>query len=293
MKKSLILSILLAALFFSCEQALNTEPTDFLSPQFYYSNETELNNALNGVYDVLGKNAMYNGGDGLSTTWDVADETFTSAPFGTQVYNYEPGDAIVNEIWKNLYQGIERANALLENIDKPEMNETSRASIRGQAKFLRAYYYFVLVQNYGDVPLRTKTTASVSDVNYARNPSGEVYDFIIKEMEESATMVPDIISYNFAGRITQSTVWGILARVCLYKAGYPNNDAAKYADALKWAKKVIDLGYHELNPSYRQVFINLIQNKYDTKESIWELEFFTTGAGEAYAEIGALGITMA
>ncbi|PWJ56909.1 putative outer membrane starch-binding protein [Dyadobacter jejuensis] len=289
MKKIVILTLLFATGLFSCEEALNTQPSDFLSPQYYYNNETELSYALNGVYDMLGKTGMYNGGDGLTTTWDVADEMFTTASRGAQVYVYDAGDNVVNLIWRYMYTGIERANVLLDNLEKPEMSEEARDNIEGQARFLRAYYYFVLVQNYGAVPLRTLPTASVNDIAYPRVPADEVYDFIIQEMEAAEKLVPSILDQNMAGRISKSAVWGVLARVNLYKAGFPVNDVARYADALKWSKQVIDLGYHELNPSYEQFFINLIQNKYDTKESIWELEFFTTGAGEPYGETGGLG----
>jgi hypothetical protein len=274
---------------FSCNKALDTTPQDFLSPVYYFNNEKELNNAVTGVYDVMGSGTMYSGQDGLMTTMDVADEDYTTATSGPQVYFYDTGNGTVSSLWQTLYKGIERANVVLDNINKPAMSETRRAILKGEVQFLRAYYYFVLVENWGDVPLHTKSTASVNDIYYPRVPANDVYNFIISEMTEAEAAVQDI-SVTSAGRISKSAVEGILARVCLFKAGYPNNDAAKYADALKWAKKVIDMGYHDLNPSYQQVFINLIQNKYDTKESIWEVEFFTTGAGEAYSEVGSIGV---
>lgn len=83
---------------------------------------------------------------------------------------------------------------------------------------------------------------------------------------------------------------GILARVCLYMAGEPVNDITKYKDARYWCKKVMeDTEFkHELNPDYRQVFINLAQDKYDTKESIWEVEFWGN-LSDAYGETGVIG----
>src|SRR5690606_17519146 len=118
------------------------------------------------------------------------------------------------------------------------------------------------------------------------------YTFIYNEMVEAEAMVADITAYNHAGRVSKSAVRGILARVCLFMAGNPNHMEGMYKEALKWAEKVIDDGYHELNPDYSQVFVNLIQDKYDTKESIWEVEFFTTGIGEIYENTGSLGVIL-
>src|SRR5690606_961845 len=92
------------------------------------------------------------------------------------------------------------------------------------------------------------------------------------------------------GRVCKSTVWGMMARVCLYMAGNPVNETSRYADARRWAKMVMDVGHHELNPSFSQVFINYAQNVYDTKESIWEVEFWGNGTGLYGGAAGAVGV---
>src|SRR5690606_25950647 len=81
-------------------------------------------------------------------------------------------------------------------------------------------------------------------------------------------------------------------RVYLYWAGFPLRNTAKYENARYWAKQVMDdfESGHRLNPSYDQVFINYAQDKYDNKESIWEVEFATTGIYE-HGQVGSwLGI---
>jgi hypothetical protein len=74
-------------------------------------------------------------------------------------------------------------------------------------------------------------------------------------------------------------------------AGHPLKDVSKYAEARKWAKMVIDdvAAGHRLNPSYADVFIQVAQDKYDIKESLWEVEFFGGGAGTYAAEAGQVG----
>ncbi|WP_161554450.1 RagB/SusD family nutrient uptake outer membrane protein [Sinomicrobium soli] len=284
--------LLLCTVFHSC--SLDRDPEDFISTTHYYNTEEELSSALVGVYNVLGERFLFSAaGKSLVTDFDAADEMYltnSNAVNSTAIYSYSATDENSNSVWGALYRGVERANLVLVNADKPDMDEDKREIIKGEAKFLRAFYHFILVQNFGDIPLRTEPTASVSDVFNERVPASEVYEFIYNEMVEAEGMVPEITAYDHAGRVTRSAVQGMLARVSLFMAGYPNNIEGKYEDALHWAEEVINGGYHELNPDYSQVFINLIQDKYDTRESIWEVEFFTTGSGEIYNNRGFLGI---
>lgn len=297
MKKIYISFLALFALsvMSSCEKIMDTKPQDFLAPEFYFNNEAELNSAIVAVYDCLQKGNMYNGGnDGLMTIFNVSDEMYwSSSGTGPKIYNYTAGFSSILETWKACYQGIQRANLVLANIDKPKMDENKRKIAKGEAKFLRAFFYFTLVQNWGAVPLRKEPTPSVTDVNIARTPAAEVYDFVISEMTEAEALVAPISAYTGSGRVNRSAVQGMLARVCLFKAGAPNNDVGKYAEALKWANKVIASGLHSLNKSYAQVFINPTQNLYDTKESLWEVEFYTPGSPDPIAEYApSLGVSL-
>lgn len=289
-----LLAVSVLSVISSCEKVMDTRPQDFLAPEFYFNNEAELGSAIVAVYDCLQKGNMYNGGaDGLMTIFNVSDEMYwSSSGTGPKIYNYTAGFAATLATWTACYQGIQRANLVLANIDKPKMDENRRKIAKGEAKFLRAFFYFTLVQNWGAVPLRKEPTPSVTDVNIARTPAAEVYDFVIAEMTEAEALVAPISAYTGSGRVNKSAVQGMLARVCLFKAGAPNNDVSKYADALKWANKVIASGLHSLNKSYAQVFINPTQNLYDTKESLWEVEFWTPGSPDPLMETGtSLGVS--
>jgi hypothetical protein len=274
----------------SCKKFLETTPTDFLSPVNYYDTEQQLNYALNGVYDILGQRGVY--GDALiSRMGTEADEGFyaVSTFNGPQIYNHSTADPYVTTLWQLLYSGINRANVLIENINKPVMDENARKVILGQAKFLRAYYYFLLVSNWGDVPLVMTATASANNTSIARSPAVDVYNTIITEMTAAEGMVDAAAKVGFGGRVNRSAIDGILARVCLYMAGNPVRDISKYKEAQAWSLKVINSGEHTLNPSYQQIFINYAQDLYDIKESIWEVEFWGNTTG-VYREGGRVGI---
>jgi starch-binding outer membrane protein, SusD/RagB family len=281
--------LILLVSFSSCEKFLTANPKDSVTTENYYETEAQLNTALAGVYQVM-KNIYAGNFQGLMGL--DADQGFynrSTQLTGMGVNNVVTTEPKISNTWGDLYGGIERANLLLENINKPVMQEKARSVIRGEALFLRAYYYFMLVTHWHDVPLILDATRSVTDINKARTPATEVYNQIIKDMEEAETLVRPASEMTNAGRVNKSAVRGILARVCLQMAGAPLNDVSKYEKAKYWAEKVIDDGFHSLNPDYKQVFINLIQDKYDLKESIWEVEFYGN-ADDGYRATGYVGI---
>ena len=273
MKRILILLFISVVALSSCKKFLDVAPTDSLAPSNYYNTEADINAALTGVYDVLGKNATY--GRSLYFEMDVADDSFIALSSWTQdigLYNYNPSDTKLTDAWTTLYNGINRANMLLENIDKASMDATKKNAARGEALFLRAYYHFVLTTNWGNVPLRLTSTKTPEDTHFPNSSYNTNYEQIVKDMEAAADLVNPISNYTHSGRVTKSVVWGMLARVNLKMAGAPLNDATRYPEVVKWAEKVKAAG-HSLNPSYSQVFINMCQDKYDTKEVLWEVEF--------------------
>lgn len=291
MKHRYYLLFVLFLSLISCHDLLNKTPDDFLAPETYYTSEAQLNYSLNGVYDIMGYTY---GTIRLYRLGLEADEGYyarTTPVTGPQSYNFTASDSNISSIWANWYVGINRANILLENVDKnPGISQAVRDQVRGEALFLRAYYYFLLAQSFEGVPLILKSASSAAETEVPRASVKEVYDQILSDMKEAEALVPGIRTVGFGGRVTKSAVRGILARVCLYMAGYPLKDVSKYTEARDWAKKVMDdtEAAHSLNPSYSQVFINYAQDKYDINESIWEVEFWGNKT-DAYTETGYVG----
>lgn len=278
----------------SCKKFLDTAPLDSLSPLNYYETEAQLRSALAGVYDRMARSQTY--GDQMIGRMGLdADEAYTArsgTKTGVAVYDVSASDPNIANNWQFWYDGINKANYLLANIEKPQMDEIERDAIRGEALFLRAYYHFLLVSNWGDIPLMTKAISSADETYAPRTPAKEVYEQIIKDMTEAEGLVKGAGEIGHGGRVSKSAVRGILARVCLHMAGNPVNDISKYAEARKWAEKVIDAaegGYqHDLNPSYADVFIKMCTDQYDVRETIWELEFYGNGT-DAFTETGRVG----
>jgi hypothetical protein len=288
---------ILATLFLmglgSCKKYLATEPTDFLNPDNYYQTEAQLQFARAGVYDHLGAGGLHGTYASYLLAW-TADEgymnraTLTTGPWN---YFYSAADQYNAGLWNNLWSGINKANVLIKNVDKnTAIAQAKRDAIKGECLFLRGYYYFTLVQYFGGVPLKLEPTASVIDVDAARASAKDVYVQILKDMEAAEKLVPSIKTLGFGGAVNKSAVRGLLARVNLHMAGEPVKDKTRYAEASKWAKMVIDDAEagHSLNPSYPDIFMKLAGDKYDIKESIWEVEFYGNRTDQ-YVETGNIG----
>lgn len=269
----------------SCKKFLDTKPEDFSVPEEYYDTEAQLNDALAGVYTSLTTVGTY----GLYLSAFLAhgsDEGFyksTTTPPNAMAYDFNSADPYVEAAWRDLYTGINRANYLLANINRPVMDEQKRKVIKGEALFLRAFCYFHLVTNWGDVPLFLSPVVDSRKVNNPRTPLKDVYAQILADMKEAKDLVNSYPVNGNPVHISKTAIQGMLARVCLKMAGQPLNDVAKYSDAKAWADSVIQSGIHTLNPDYSKIFINESADLYDnaSKEVLWEIEFYGNNVGAA------------
>lgn len=282
-KTKIIYCVCLTLALSACSDFLETTPEDFISPDNFYENAEQADQALTAIYSTMTSNYTYasNMLGRMALDGDEGYNNYTADQYTVADNNFGANESKILLYWREWYAGINRANLFLENIEKAEMPEDQKSVMVGEALFLRAYFYLMLVNRFGDVPLILQSIKSGSQesLQTPQTPAKEIYEQIVNDMEEAASMVRDIPIIGFSGRVSKSAVWGILARVCLYMAGNPINDHTKYEDARNWAKKVMDAQFHELNPSFPQVFINHVQDIYDIKESIWEIEFWGNGTG--------------
>lgn len=304
MKKIYYLVAVLTLGLTSCDDYLNTEPIDKISIKQYYTDEKGLTSGLVGVYDVLGSASLY--GNNMFVSYNACtDEGYYGRSVisgdlpNLAVNNIDPTNTEIANLWYACYVGLNRANDLIANIDLPTMDETKRQVILGEALFLRGYFHFLLVTNFGNVPMKLEPTTTPNDVYVSATPISEIYAQILKDMTAAESKVNTSTAIGYSSRVSKTVVQGILARVCLQMAGYPLNDTSKYSEALSWAKKVKDSGEHALRTTYNtaltttaysQIFIDHAQDKYDVKESMWEIEFKGDGS-DGYSETGRLGNT--
>lgn len=275
----------------SCSKFLEKLPYD-VAPWEYYETVDELEAGIAGVYDKLA--AVY-GTQWLYLHGHEADEGYyarRNVVSGPALFNFSSTHSYIATTWRNLYEGIYRANFLLKYVDKnPDIPRLTRNRIRGEALFLRGHFYSELVRLYGGVPLILEPVADgAEDMSIPRNTIAEVYEQILDDLQMAEEMVPSITELGFGGRVSKSAVRGMLARVCLYMAGYPLRDVAKYEDARYWAGKVIDdsEARHALEPDFTEIFKRYARDEYDIKESIFEAEYWGNRT-DIYTETGYVG----
>ena len=213
----------------------------------YYSNESEANLGLNGVYQMYWN--IYKVG-----YWhDMNDyPAGLAVNIGPTSSRYSAWDFAVDGqdellMWSSIYNAINRANTLMDGIEKSVISDAVKTHIRGQARFLRALGYFELVKLWGGVPLHLKGTASLSDVNLARSTEEEVYKQIETDL---TTAAGELNPFNAAdqanGRVTSLACLSVLADVYAQEGKWPAAAAT--------SKQVIDAGYFQLLPDFHDIF---------------------------------------
>jgi hypothetical protein len=276
MKNLRLLTLLCVLSQSSCESFLKTKPVNFDSPETFYKTEQELTSALMAVYSELGNINQGTYSRFLSLEASASNDEIlrrgSNTIISADAFNASASYDNFFICWTTLYSGIQRANLLLENLDKAQVSQEVKDKIKGEALFLRAYYHFILVSYWGDVPLKLTATTSVNQINIPRVKSQKVYESVIQDMTAAYTFVDDITKINHSGRVSKTAVAGILSRVCLHAGGRLQN-ISFYALSKNWALVVIKSGILALNSDYKQIFINHIIDIYDIKESIWEVEF--------------------
>ena len=302
MKSIKFLSIISIAMLFwsSCSDFLDKTPHS-LTPETYFNTEPELQLFLTGVYSPLMQDQFYAnhypmtnaGGDDLSF-YQRKDPPKDGAIMCNNANSTNPQ---ITMFWRILYDGVNRANMLIENADRnPAIPKATRDRVKAEALFLRSFYYFNLVQGWGDVPMILKATNSVEGLNTPKTSKQVIYDQIIKDIVSTIPNLKPSTAYPHTGAVTQSAAQGILARIYLFRAGENKRDAdvglattnsedsikAYFTHARDWAMKVKASAIHGLVKPYSQVFVDMCTDRYNStgvRESIWEVELAGNRAG--------------
>ena len=301
MKKTIIrISLAVASVLSicSCADFLTTTPYDFDNPETFYTTEKNCKMALAGVYSAITQAGTYgnrysvyiSGCDDMSFWYRKAADTATQVPGN----GHTPAHADIFEAWADFYTGINSANIFLEKIDASDLSDELKIKYKGEAKFLRAFYHFILVQGWYEVPIRTESINDVNSASLAATSHAEALKWIIKEMEDCVDMVDDSAYDKSPSYVKKNTVMGILARVYLWSAGYPNNGGkADYEKAAYWANEVKKSGKHQLNPDFESLWKMMCGDQYDAvyNESIWEAEFYGS-RDDGNMTMGRIGNTL-
>ena len=194
---------------------------------------------------------------------------------------------IAGTFWGRSYRGIRDINYALNHIAEVPMSEGLRSRLTGELRFQRAYRYFDLIRNYGEVVLvgdrvyDLKDDFNVTDSLYVRSPIKDAVQYTVGELDAAAALLPEGHEGNWAlGRATQGAALALKARLLLYGAS-PLFNTNSWAEAAAAAKAVMDLNrYHLFDGGYGKLFLTAENNP----EVIFE-RLYTSGAVHVAMEI--------
>ena len=260
--------IAILGVFSSCEDELYQDPITDKSASNFYKTETEIEEAVIGVYAKLQAGSLY--GLYIPIIGEIpSDNTFDEVP-ANDGGNYGQLDefttittnSLITNIWQQSYQGIQRANTLINRIgDVSFEDETVKASRLGEMQFIRAILYFNLVRLYGDVPLVIEETTNPNDYfGQVRTPLDQVYTQIITDLEAAIQNLP--LTQSETGRVRKTAAQALLGKVYLTQQNY--------SEAATILTEVKNSGQHSLLVEPAEIFD--ISNE-NNEEIIFDIQF--------------------
>ena len=284
---TLAVLIIVASLVTSCESLDQGDPSK-LSESSLPKTDADAKALVNAIYasDIE-----------LATTYmyltDLPSETTVSGenPNGgggmLGLLKWDGTNSYLERLWSAAYTSIARANDVIERLEAAPAGVSALVASRsiGEAKFLRAYYHYYLVQVWGPVPVITRVGQGN---NAVREPETVVYQQIVNDLKDAAELLPEVSEYAATdiGRATRGAANAALAKVYLTWAQVDDDltDAQRheYFDlSAQYAQKVIDSGEYQLEEDFYDNWNNKNRNG---KESIFAIQFYmgsSTRQGDA------------
>ena len=309
MKKSLLYTIAMICsigMLSGCTEFL-TEKTNGQVFDNVLSTQKGLESALTGAYK------------GLNTTWDVglcngtfhqmvagSDDVYcpTSDANGTQfdVCGVTDANGSFGSTWNGMYRVVIGANNVINNYEACSGDANTIKVIAGEAYFLRAFAYFMLVRLWGEVPLILSSSYDPAESEMESTPEATIYEQIEKDIDNAVNMLEDNRRNSEIGRPNKLVARALRAEIYLTEAGWPLKKEGYYKKAADEAKAVLDASQSQgftLEQNFADLFINDDTKDCLTSEDLFVIPASTTdnivfyGAWSEPSEIGGWDIVFA
>jgi starch-binding outer membrane protein, SusD/RagB family len=274
--------LLLTTAFCSCKKYLDQNPISNQSTNTFFKNESDIDQALTGVYNsLLGFPDVnnYNLSECHTNNYYLSSVDAQRDYYSINHFEVNPQLAMLETSWTNSYRLIGRANQILDVIDDITfLDDTKKQREKAEAKFLRAYAYFELVKLFGGVPLIDHKVSSTEVLNYPRVAADTIYNFIFSELQSAADALP----YKYAtasdkGRVTKLSALGLLGKAHMFVAGYPFNKTEHFTTAKTILKQVLD--QETVNWTFAPTYAELFKAANDNKYHLFEVQHIAGNLG--------------
>jgi hypothetical protein len=294
MKKISFLLIIAITIFSSCKKDLDQVPISTATTATFYKQPSDFIQGINAVY-----NSLRGYPDRLMFLSEVRSDNIypSNNDVGRDhdpISNFSLGIApnvYVEEAWRGGFNGIFKANTVLEQIAENASNAGSEAlatRLTAEAKFLRAFFYFDLVRYFGKVPIIDHTVAASEANTIKRSPVADVYTLIIDDLKFAVDNLPAKYNGTFpaysatdVGRATKYAAEATLALVYMTRSGpdYGIEGAGmglnEWNLALPLLQDIINSGLFVFNPSFTNIFSYANQNPTVNKEAVFDVMYIT------------------
>ena len=262
----------------SCD-VLEEEIISGVTVDTHYGTPDGFVDAVNAAYKQF--RDFYGDEDGCEITVFGTDEYTNGGHGGAQYVNkYIAGlngeSNTFWDPWQRFYEGINTCNAVIGRAAEADIPEDQKAVMVAEVKFLRAHYYFLLVQFWGPVHLTLEETVGV-ETEATRAPESDIYDAIIADLQDAVLDLP--VTQSEFGRITKPAAQHGLALVYLTRAYQPFGQASDFSDAADLAVEVINNSGHELLEDYQEIYNiadangHLLHTNEQNNEILWSIQY--------------------
>lgn len=260
-------------LFANCnKKELNTINPNGLPATEFWKTADDAEKGLVGCYGPLTTIPGWGRMLGAILTIQRGDDVNPFASTGVQdvgTFNAKTNDGRVAEGWGELNAIVARANSVIAYVPNINMDDAQKERIVGEAYFLRGFAHFYLLNAWGHIPLITTPLVSLSDLDIEQASQDDVWASIISDCQEAQKRLPQTVAAKDIGRATWGAATALLGKSYLY--------TKKWSEAATEFKKVIDRAdLYQLVANYQD---NCLQSGDNNKESIWELQYQSSSAG--------------
>lgn len=266
MKKIIIVLLGFCFLYNSC--SLDTTPTDRYITSGFWQNEEQINAGLTACYETLRSEWLYGGqasaiySDVITPNAYMYDNTHGWGVIGKGLHNLS-NSGVINGKWGQCYEGIGRCNSVIEYVTPFQMDEAKKKQWIAEAKYLRAMYYFELVNYYGSAPLILEVPNIETQIDLPRTSKEELIKQILSDLTDAANALPEkYTASGDVGRPTKYAAIGLMARLYLYNE--------RWQEAEDACRQIMESGRYELYPNYRQIFA---RDNEGNSEVIFDIQF--------------------
>jgi len=257
-KYSLILGVAISLLAVtSCKKYLDRTPIDAITSEAFFTNATEVEQALTGVYNAFGARAISPGYNNPTPYYSKMDlyteiglERGLNGTIGSGAYTTTNGTT--QELWGGFYVVVQRANSLLFNMQRAKavMSAADYSRVEAEAKTLRALAYWHLVTYFGDVLLFTGPLTAEQFASPTRTSKKAIVDFLVTDLKAAAPALGWLPTQQ--GRVSRGVTLGAAARLAMLDK--------RYTEAATITDEIIASGSYSLNPVFENIFRKAGQN---------------------------------